>query len=73
MRVDGEDGIRNTETYDDLLFGAGDGVTLATQAQLPPGYKCARRVAVDRGHVSLLGDLEGVGRCLESIIEARGW
>ncbi|PUU79923.1 hypothetical protein B9Z19DRAFT_977109 [Tuber borchii] len=70
--VDGSEGIREC-LFDDLAFGAGDGVTLATQAQLPPGYKCTKRVAIDRGHASLLTDLEGVGRCLEAIIQARGW
>ncbi|PWW80056.1 hypothetical protein C7212DRAFT_56399, partial [Tuber magnatum] len=58
--VNGKEGIRES-SFEDLAFGAGDGVTLATQAQLPPGYKCTKRVAVDRGHVSLLTDLEGVG------------
>ncbi|RPA88955.1 hypothetical protein L873DRAFT_1823711 [Choiromyces venosus 120613-1] len=70
--VDGKEGIREG-SFEDLAFGAGDGVTLATQAQLPSGYKCTKRVAVDRGHVSLLTDLEGVGRCLEAIIQTRGW
>ena len=70
--VDGKEGIREC-LFDDLAFGAGDGVTLATQAQLPPKYKCIKRVTVDRGHASLLMDLEGVGKCLEAIIQARGW
>jgi hypothetical protein len=28
-------------------------------------------VEVDRGHVGLLGDIEGVGKALQAIIEAR--
>ncbi|CUS12496.1 unnamed protein product [Tuber aestivum] len=70
--VCGKERIRESP-FEDLAFGAGDGVTLAKQAQLPPGYKCTKRVAVDRGHVSLLTDLEGVGRCLGAVIQARGW
>ena len=70
--VDGKEGIREC-LFDNWAFGAGHWVTLAMQAQLPPGYKCTKRVAVDRGHASLLTDLEGVGRCLEAIIQARGW
>jgi hypothetical protein len=48
-------------------------VVLASAAQLPKGYRCVKggRIETDRGHVGLLGDLEGVGRALEAIVEAR--
>lgn len=72
-RVDGKEGIKRQDVYDDLLFGAGDGVCLARAAMLPEGYKCAKKVAVDRGHISLLGDLEGVGRCVQELVKSRGW
>lgn len=61
--------IKYTDAYDDLAFASGDGVVLARAAQLPEGYRVARGgvVSSDRGHVSLLGDLEAVGRCLNAI------
>lgn len=71
--VDGYEAIKGSGLYDNLAFGAGDGVCLAREAMLPEGYRCARKVAVDRGHVSLLGELEGVGRCVEAIVRDRGW
>lgn len=72
-RVDGTEGIKRADAYVDLLFGAGDGVCLARKAMLPQGYRCVKRVAVDRGHISLLGDLEGVGSCVAAIVGERGW
>ena len=78
-RVASREAIKHADAFDDLAFAAGDGVVLASAAQLPEGYKCVKggRVETDRGHVGLLGDLEGVGKCLGAIIEARkrgiGW
>jgi hypothetical protein len=72
-KVDGLEGLKRADVYDELVFGAGDGVCLSKAAMLPPGYRCARKVAVDRGHVSLLGELEGVGRCVEAVVRERGW
>jgi hypothetical protein len=71
--VDGYNGIKRSDAYDELLFGAGDGVCLARSAMLPEGYKCCKTVAVDRGHVSLLGDLEGAGKCVQALVKWRGW
>ena len=73
-RVASRDHIKYTDAFDDLAFAAGDGVVLASAAQLPEGYRCVRggRVETDRGHVGLLGDLEGVGRCLLAVVEGRG-
>ena len=72
-RVSCRAAIRCTDAYDDLQFGSGDGVCLARAAQLPEGYVVATggRVRTERGHVGLLGDLEGVGRCLGAVLGAR--
>jgi hypothetical protein len=72
-RVDGRDGIKRADAYDDLAFASGDGVVLARAAMLPEGYKAVRGgvVATERGHVTLLGDLEAVGRCLNAIMAGR--
>lgn len=72
-RVDGVEGIKRADAYEELVFGAGDGVCLARAAMLPVGYRCVKRVAVDRGHITLLGDLEGVGGCVAGIRRERGW
>ena len=72
-RVESREAIKRADAYDDLVFAAGDGVVLASAAQLPKGYRCVKggRIETDKGHVGLLGDLEGVGRALEAILEAR--
>jgi hypothetical protein len=68
-RVSGEDGIARADVYEDLAFASGDGVVLAKMAMLPKGYRVVvgGRVPSERGHVSLLGDLIGVGRCISAI------
>ncbi|MCJ1402955.1 hypothetical protein MMC11_006177 [Xylographa trunciseda] len=72
-RVMGRDGIRRADAYDDLAFASGDGVVLARAAMLPKGYTVAKdgKVRTERGHVGLLGDLEGVGKCLLAVARAR--
>ncbi|MCJ1230155.1 hypothetical protein MMC12_006827 [Toensbergia leucococca] len=74
-RVSGRDGIKRADAYDDLVFASGDGVCLAKAAMLPEGYEvCGTkggRVRTERGHVGLLGDLEAVGKCLQSVLKAR--
>ncbi|KAI9845889.1 MAG: hypothetical protein M1837_004424 [Sclerophora amabilis] len=72
-KVNGREGIKHAEAYENLAFASGDGVCLARAAMVPEGYEVARggRVSSDRGHVTLLGDLEGVGRCLEAVIASR--
>jgi pimeloyl-ACP methyl ester carboxylesterase len=72
-RVHGYDGIARTDAYDNLIFASGDGVVLARAAMLPEGYRAAKGgvVGVDRGHIGLLGDLEGVGRCLVAMRRER--
>lgn len=72
-RVACREAIRCADAYDDLQFASGDGVCLAKAAQLPKGYVMAGggKVKSERGHVGLLGDLEGVGRCLLAVMKAR--
>lgn len=72
-RVPSREGIKHQYAYDDLAFAAGDGVCLASAAMLPPGYRIIRDglVKCERGHVGLLGDLEGVGQCLRAIQRGR--
>jgi hypothetical protein len=72
-RVASKEAIKYTTCFDDLVFAAGDGVVLASAAQLPEGYRVVRggRIESDRGHVGLMGDLEGVGRALKALIEGR--
>jgi hypothetical protein len=72
-RVSSRDDIRRTDAYDDLAFAAGDGVCLASAAMLPSGYRVIKHglVRSERGHVGLLGDLEGVGQCLLALARGR--
>ncbi|KAJ5705950.1 hypothetical protein N7536_001639 [Penicillium majusculum] len=72
-RVVSRESIKQVDAYDDLAFAAGDGVCLASAAMLPPGYRIIKDglVKSDRGHVGLLGDLEGVGQCLRAIHRGR--
>ncbi|KAF8419330.1 hypothetical protein EV426DRAFT_538918 [Tirmania nivea] len=72
-RVDGIESIPLDNVYDDLIFGAGDGVCLAKAAQLPRGYKACAKVLSDRGHIGLLGDLDSVGKAIEGVVRERGW
>jgi pimeloyl-ACP methyl ester carboxylesterase len=71
--VAGREGIACADAYDDLLFRSGDGVVLAREAMLPPGYELVRdgRICTDRGHITMLGDLAGVGRALEALVRGR--
>ena len=72
-KVESREAIARADVYDELAFASGDGVVLAKAAMVPEGYSAVRGgvVSSDRGHVTLLGDLEGVGRCLNSIHRAR--
>lgn len=72
-RVAGREGIKRADAYDDLVFGSGDGVVLARAAMLPDGYEIVKGgvVSSGRGHIGLLGDLEGIGRCLDAVIQDR--
>lgn len=72
-RVSSREAIKHQDAYDDLAFAAGDGVCLASAAMLPPGYRIIKDglVKSDRGHVGLLGDLEGIGQCLRAVTRGR--
>ena len=72
-RVWSREQIKCQDAYDDLAFAAGDGVCLASAAMLPPGYRIIKDglVKSDRGHVGLMGDLEGVGQCLQALVRGR--
>ncbi|PSN74244.1 hypothetical protein BS50DRAFT_567107 [Corynespora cassiicola Philippines] len=72
-KVESRDAIKRTDVYDELAFASGDGVVLARAAMVPQGYSVVRGgvVSSDRGHVTLLGDLEAIGRCLHGVIQAR--
>ncbi|KAK0646493.1 hypothetical protein B0T16DRAFT_163120 [Cercophora newfieldiana] len=73
-RVAGREGIACADAYDDLVFRGGDGVVLARESMLPGGYELVRegRVCTDRGHVSMLGDLNAVGRAVLAVRRGRG-
>lgn len=73
VQVAGREAIPGPDTYDDLLFRSGDGVVLAKEAMLPAGYSLVRggRVNTERGHITMLGDLPGVGKALEAILRGR--
>ncbi|RII12743.1 hypothetical protein CUC08_Gglean004860 [Alternaria sp. MG1] len=72
-KVESREAIKRADVYDELAFASGDGVVLARAAMVPKGYSVVRGgvVSSDRGHVTLLGDLEAVGRCLHAVILAR--
>ncbi|KAF1954833.1 hypothetical protein CC80DRAFT_416646 [Byssothecium circinans] len=72
-KVESREAIKLTSAYDDLAFASGDGVVLAKSAMVPKGYSVVRGgvVASERGHVTLLGDLEAIGKCLGAVIKAR--
>ena len=72
-KVESREAIKRADAYDELAFASGDGVVLARAAMVPEGYSVVRGgvVSSDRGHVTLLGDLEAVGRCLVAVVAAR--
>ncbi|KAG0646868.1 Uncharacterized protein D0Z07_6244 [Hyphodiscus hymeniophilus] len=72
-KVDGVEGIPCSDSYDNLAFASGDGVCLAKEAMLPEGYKAVYggRIRSNRGHVTLLGDLNAVGRAIEAVSVGR--
>lgn len=72
-KVASREAIKHSDAYDDLAFASGDGVVLARAAMLPEGYRAVKGgvIATTRGHVGLLGDLEGVGRALLAVIRGR--
>lgn len=73
-KVDGREGIKHADAYDELAFASGDGVVLAKAAMLPEGYQAVKggTISSERGHITLLGDLEAVGKCLNAVVKGRG-
>ena len=73
VRVAGRDAIARADAFNDLVFRGGDGVVLARAAMLPDGYSLVRggKVLTDRGHMTMLGDLAGVGRALAAVVRGR--
>ncbi|KAL7626565.1 hypothetical protein AAE478_003337 [Parahypoxylon ruwenzoriense] len=71
--VASREAIACADAYDDLAFRSGDGVVLAREAMLPPGYEIVKggRMSTDRGHITMLGDLEAVGRALLAVVRGR--
>ncbi|KAH5516857.1 hypothetical protein HBI56_044720 [Parastagonospora nodorum] len=72
-KVESREAIPRADCYDELAFASGDGVVLARAAMVPEGYSVVRGgvVSSDRGHITLLGDLEAVGKCLHAVMKAR--
>lgn len=72
-RVASREAIACTDCYDDLVFRSGDGVVLAREAMPPPGYEIAKggRISTDKGHISILGDLNAVGRAMTAVLRGR--
>lgn len=72
-RVSCREAIASADAYDDLVFHSGDGVVLAREAMPPPGYEIVRggRISSEKGHISLLGDMNAVGRALEAVVRGR--
>ncbi|OBT99729.1 hypothetical protein VE01_02046 [Pseudogymnoascus verrucosus] len=72
-KVDDREAIPCADVYENLAFASGDGVCLAKDAQLPYGYRYVLngRIRTERGHVTMLGDLEAVGKALEAVYKGR--
>ncbi|ELR05978.1 hypothetical protein VC83_08168 [Pseudogymnoascus destructans] len=72
-KVDDRDAIPCADVYNNLAFASGDGVCLAKDAQLPYGYRYVLngRIRTERGHVTMLGDLEAVGKAIEAVYKGR--
>ncbi|KXJ97727.1 hypothetical protein Micbo1qcDRAFT_156704 [Microdochium bolleyi] len=71
--VTSREAIARTDCYDNLLFQSGDGVVLAREAMLPPGYDLVKdgRHSTNRGHITMLGDMDAVGRALQAVVRGR--
>lgn len=72
-RVAAREAIPCADVYDHLAFGSGDGVVLARWAMPPNGYEIVRggRISTDKGHISILGDFQAVGRAVMSVLRGR--
>jgi hypothetical protein len=69
IRVGDPEGIVRGE-YDDFYYGPGDGVV--NHKWLMPerrGFPVKARISSDKGHISLLGDLDAMEKALNAIIQ----
>lgn len=59
-----------TDTYEHFVFGPGDGVVYynSLMPEGKPGFEVVAKVAADRGHVSLLNDLDAVFKTITAIL-----
>ncbi|KAI0881933.1 uncharacterized protein GGS22DRAFT_52523 [Annulohypoxylon maeteangense] len=73
VSVASREAISCADVYDDLVFRSGDGVVLAREAMLPEGYELVKegRVSTDRGHITMLGDMDAVGKALLAVVRGR--
>ncbi|KAI1453585.1 hypothetical protein F4805DRAFT_361065 [Annulohypoxylon moriforme] len=73
VSVASREAIACADAYDDLMFRSGDGVVLAREAMLPEGYELVKegRVSTDRGHITMLGDMDAVGKALLAVVRGR--
>lgn len=68
--VESKEAIKN-DTYENFLFGPGDGV-IYYKSLMPEGKKgfnVVTKVATDRGHVSLLNDVDSVFKTIGAILD----
>lgn len=67
--VPSKEAIR-TDSYENLLFGPGDGVVYY-KSLMPErkGFKLTTKVPTDRDHVSLLNDVDAVLKIISSLLE----
>ena len=72
-QVENREAISHADAYDDLLFRPGDGIALAKEAMLPPGYALVRggRICTERGHITMLGDYASLGKALHALVRGR--
>ncbi|KAK9473237.1 uncharacterized protein V1510DRAFT_415480 [Dipodascopsis tothii] len=68
-RVRSREAIADT-MYEDMIFGAGDGVVHVKHLMPPQGFSVCARIASDVGHVSLFSDLDSVCQALQGILDA---
>lgn len=67
--VDNKDAIKD-DSYQNLLFGPGDGVIYYKSLMPEPkGFEVVSKVSTDRGHVSLLNDVDAVLKIMSEILK----
>ncbi|VVT55841.1 uncharacterized protein SAPINGB_P004765 [Magnusiomyces paraingens] len=67
--VDSKEDI-STDTYENFLFGPGDGVVYYKWVMPEPmGFEVVAKIPTENGHVSLLTDVDAVLRALDAILK----